>query len=329
MLTATKDKIALEVAEWRNAGLIDNALAATLAERFETGPRLLSTALRWLGFFAMFMFVMSILGLVGMTLGEAALQIAPFLLGALSAAAWFFGVRMATDSTQHYPTSGAVLVTAGLAGIFGALTLLFFTLGGENFEPVYPGFMAVTAAAAVATAYRYGLRWPLALGILVMFHALGNWHGYAGHGTYWLGIRDERVTAIAALLALGVGFWHEQSLEMGSAGVRWLGFGHLFVIFGLLYVNVSVWFLSLFPGGLAWVLAFTAVCLAQLVAGARLHDSRFVGFGIVFLGIDLYTRFYEHFWNGLSKAEFFLLAGAVGVAAGTYMERLARQRRGA
>jgi hypothetical protein len=314
------------VLDWRHEGLIDPELSELLLSRFETGPRLLSTALRWLGVFALLLFGSSILGLIGTVIGTASLMVAPLLLAAIVVVAWRFGVRMATDPEQRYPTTGAILLTAGLICVFGALSLAFFAYGGADFEPVYPAFMLITAAAAIATAYRYGLRWPLTLGLLLVFHALGNWHGYAGHGAYWLGIRDERVTAAASLLALGLGLWHEYRWEGETQG-RWLGFGHLYVIFGLLYLNVCAWFLSLFPGGLSWVLVFSALGIAQLVAGARLRDPRLVGFGIVFLSIDLYTRFFERFWNSLSKAEFFLLAGLIAVVAGALMELKSRGER--
>jgi hypothetical protein len=325
---ATKEKIAQEVLDWRHEGLIDRDLATLLSARFEVGPRLLSTALRWLGFFALLLFSMSVLGLIGMALGSAAIPFAPLLVGALSGAAWYSGVRMAADPERRFPTSGAVLLTGGLVGLFGTLALAFFAYGDHDFDPVYPAFMLVTALAAVATAYRYSLRWPLALGILLVFHALGNWHGYAGHGTYYLGIRDERLTAVAGLLAVAFGLWHKGRWEgQGETEGRRLGFGHLFVVFGLLYLNVSAWFLSLSPGGLPWVLLFSALGIAQLVAGARLRNPLFVGFGVVFLAIDLYTRFSEHFWNSLSKGAFFLTTGIAAALAGGLMELRARGER--
>lgn len=327
MRAGTKLKIAQEVLNWRHEGLIDSKLAELLASRYEAGASLMSTALRWLAFFAVMSLGMSVMSLVGMALGEAALFVAPFLLGGLSIAAWYFGVQMASNPEQRFPLSGTLLATAGLIGLFGAMTVFFFAFGGEEYDTVYPYLMLVIAAASIATAYRYGLRWPLTLGILLLFHAIGNWHAYAGHGAYFLGVRDERVTAIIALITLGLGLWHESRLERGDE-CRWLGFGHLYILFGLFYVNLCAWFLSLFPGGLGWVLAFTVVALAQLVAGAWLRDSRFVGFGVVFLAIDLYTRFYEYFWDSLSKSLFFLLAGLVGAVAGGLMERKSRQSRG-
>ncbi|HEY7671288.1 MAG TPA: hypothetical protein VIC71_03650 [Gammaproteobacteria bacterium] len=325
MRGATKEKIAQEVRDWRHEGLIDAALADLLVTRFAGGPTYLTTALRWLGFFALYLFAQSVLGLIGMLLGEAALVGAVLLVGGLSGAAWYFGTRLVTNPEQRYPTSGAVLLTAGLIGVFGTLTTAFFAFGGEEFGTVYPWFMLLTAAAALATAYRYALRWPLVVGLLVLFHALGNWHEYAGHGAYYLGMRDERITAVAGALALAFGHWHETRVERDNES-RFLGFGHAFIVFGLLYANLSAWFLSLFPGGSAYVLVFSVACLAQLVLGASLRDPRFTGFGIVFLSIDLYTRFFEQFWGSLSKGAFFVLAGLVAVAAGGLMELLARGR---
>ncbi len=325
MRARTKQKIAQEVLNWRHEGLISAELGQVLAARFEASSEFMSTLLRWLGFFAVLLLGMSVLGIVGMTLREAAIYVAPFVLGALSGAAWYFGAQMASHPEQRYPLSGAVLLTAGLIGIFGALTLFFVAFGGKRYESVFPLFMLLTAAVALATAYRYGLRWPLAFGILLVFHALGNWHAYAGHGSYFLGISDERITATAGLLSIGFGVWQEHRWEHDTEH-RWVGFGHLYIIFGLLYVNLSAWFLSLFPGGLQWVLLFTLAGIAQLVVGARLWDSRFVGFGVVFLSINLYTRFFEHFWDSLSKGAFFLLAGLVAVVAGGVMESQSRQR---
>ena len=72
------------------------------------------------------------------------------------------------------------------------------------------------------------------------------------------------------------------------------------------------------------MLLFTAAGIAQIVAGARLHDARLSGFGIVFLAIDLYTRFFEHFWDRLSAGLFFLLAGALAMLLGYLFERQAQ-----
>jgi hypothetical protein len=184
--------------------------------------------------------------------------------------------------------------------------------------------MVITSVAAFATAYKYRLRWPLLLALLFLFHGIGSWHGYAGRGAYFAGINDEKTTALVALLCVVFGWWHEAKFEAGQLR-RHLGFGSLYINVGLLYLNLSLWFLTLPRGGLAWVLLFTAACIGQIVAGARLKDSRFTGFGIVFLSIDLYTRFFEHFWDRWSAGSFFLIAGVAAMALGYVFERLARK----
>jgi len=63
------------------------------------------------------------------------------------------------------------------------------------------------------------------------------------------------------------------------------------------------------------------------VIGARFKHPSFTGFGVVFLGIDLYTRFYEYAWDRLSVAAFFAAAGAVGVLLGWVFERAALRAR--
>jgi hypothetical protein len=49
------------------------------------------------------------------------------------------------------------------------------------------------------------------------------------------------------------------------------------------------------------------------------------GFGVVFLAIDIYTRFFEEFWDKLSMGEFFLAAGLSAMAAGYLLERRAQE----
>ena len=44
----------------------------------------------------------------------------------------------------------------------------------------------------------------------------------------------------------------------------------------------------------------------------------------MFLAINLYTRFFEHFWDRLSLGVFFLVGGALAMAFGFACERWGR-----
>lgn len=320
MRAQTRARLADEAATWRHLGLIDESLSRLLAERYDARGAMGELLRRWLAMAGIGLIAMAVLSLVGIALAEAGPLVSAVAIGAGSFAAAKAGARMALDPRQRHPLLGAALITIALMGLLGTLTLAAAVFTDE---PPVPLLLSVTAAAAIAVAYRLRLRWPLLLGVLLAFHAVGSWHAYGGHGSYFLVIADERLMVVAALAGIGVGLWHEHRLEAGDT--PWLGFGGIYVVLSLLYLNLSLWFLSLSWHGdaLAWVLAFTAAGIGQLVAGAALRDGRFTGFGIVFLSIDLYTRFFEHFWDRLSAGASLALCGVAAMAIGALCERLA------
>jgi hypothetical protein len=326
MRKVVAEKVAGEIAEWGHRGLVDSELIAQLQERYSIDITMGSVLLRWLGFFAVALLAMSVLGLIGMSMGKAAQYLAPFILGALAAGLWIKGTQMASDPLQRFPTSGAVLVTFALFAVFSSLITAYGVFGGDEWRYAVPVLMMVTAATAFFTAYRYGLRWPLILAVLLAFHALGNMHAYGGRGSYFMGIQDERLTLLIAIISIVFGMWHEKHLER-DLNRREVGFGQIYIVFGLLYANLSIWFLTIPKGDYPIVLAFAAAAVTQIVLGGRFHDGRFTGFGIVFLAINIYTRMFESFWNEMSKGAFFLMCGVLAMVVGALLEYRARTLR--
>ncbi len=324
MAKGIRERLAAEAAAWRHGGLIDDRLAEVLEARYAPSPGVGRMLLHGLGLLALFLVSSSVLSAVGILLQSASPLLAGLALIALGVATWYPGARMARDPLQRHAVTGSVLLTFGLVAGYAGLSLTYLAGGGDAYSRVFPAFMLLTAVAAFATAYAFGLRWPLFLGLLLLFHAVGSRHGYIGHGAYFLDIQDERSMAAVALAACAFGVWHERAGEAGLLR-RQVGFGHLYLVFGLLYFNLSLWILSLHDKALPWVLTFTAAGIAQIVAGARLKDARFTGFGIVFLAIDLYTRLFEHFWDRLSAGLFFLIAGLIAVVLGVVFERRGTQ----
>lgn len=313
--------VANQVTDWGHRGLVDHDLLTRLLRRYDVDSTMGAVLLRWLGFMALILLAMAVVGLIGLTVRGAT----PFLVAAMGGAFWFIGTEMAVDPEQRHATTGAVLVTLSLVSMFAALMTLYDLFGGANWSVVTPASMVLVAAAAFGTAYRHGLRWPLALAVLLLFHAAGNVHRYGGRGGYYLALGDERLTCLMAVIVIAFGWWHERVVE-GDDDRPEVGFGRVHIVFGLLYANLTLWILSL-DAGLDWVLAFTAAGIAQIVLGARLHDGRFTGFGIVFLALNIYTRLFETLWDDLSKGIFFALAGALAMAFGAVLEHRARASR--
>ena len=131
--------------------------------------------------------------------------------------------------------------------------------------------------------------------------------------------------SVAALLAVGAGVWHEIYLRERTGR-----FYQAYEALGLAYLNLSLLILSIFPEGgsqLPWVLAFAAAGIAQIVAGARLHNGLFTGFGVTALAVNLYTRYFEYFWERTHKGVFFLVGGVSLLGAGLACEILLKRIR--
>lgn len=327
MRQVTKDRLAVQAEEWRHAGLIDDGLLEMLRQRWRPRPGVGTYILKALAIFAVLSLGSSMLSLIGVVLAQASPVLAGVFLLMLAFGIGTLGIRMSTDPKVANPITGQALTTVALVAFYGGMALIVYGAGVKDpGRTVFVTLTLLAAAVAFDIAYRYALRWPLFLALLLLFHGVGSSHGYMGHGAYFADIQDERLMATVAALAAAFGIWQERVLEE-RRHARYVGFGHLYIIFGLLYANLSLWFLTLRQETLAWVLVFTAAGIGQLLAGARLKDARFTGFGIVFLGIDLYTRMFERFWDSLHKGAFLLIAGAIAVGFGIALERLARQQR--
>lgn len=93
---------------------------------------------------------------------------------------------------------------------------------------------------------------------------------------------------------------------------------------GLLYLFAALWIMSIFGnyGDMQswhavkqielfhWSLIFGLAAGAAIYHGLRFDNGMTKGFGITFLFINLYTRYFEYFWEGLHKAVFFAILAA-------------------
>jgi hypothetical protein len=73
-----------------------------------------------------------------------------------------------------------------------------------------------------------------------------------------------------------------------------------------------------------WSVLFAAAAGLAILHGLKFDDAVTKGFGLTFLFINLYTRFFEHFWDSLHKAVFFAVLGASLWLLGMWAERIWR-----
>lgn len=183
----------------------------------------------------------------------------------------------------------------------------------------------------------YGLLGIFFKSKLIWFFALisfGGWFGaetgyQSGWGAYYLGmnypVRFVLFGGILTLVALNMD--HIKRIQFLQ---------NTTLIMGLLYLFIALWILSIFgdyqnmddwhkakPMELFhWSLLFAAVAIAAIYHGIKYENNITKGFGLTFIFINLYTRFFEYFWDKLHMGIFFALLAASFWYLGSKAEKI-------
>lgn len=185
--------------------------------------------------------------------------------------------------------------------------------------------LLVCAAFAFILSYFYGLRLLLVAGILCLLAFLSATVG-AWRGLYWLsfGERPENFLPAGLLLfALPALVSHRQNPD----------FPGYYRVFGLLTVLLAMLILSHWGEGsylmlqadqvevLYQLLGFSVAGLA-IWLGIRQHWSGVTHLGTTFFAIQLYTKFFDWWWDWMPKYVFFFLLGVIAVGLLFGIQRL-------
>lgn len=97
----------------------------------------------------------------------------------------------------------------------------------------------------------------------------------------------------------------------------------LFLFALMLLSTVIAWT----PGhGEFWfLLLLTLLTSAGIYLGIAWESAVLLNTGIVFFAVNVYTRFYEYFWDAMPKSLFFIIGGATLMAGGIWVERMRRR----
>jgi hypothetical protein len=231
---------------------------------------------------------------------------------AMSAAIILLGLRRRTRFPEKIFSNESIFF-AGVLGIAGSIACLGKALDNGSGHYSLLILLAAVVYGVLGLALDSKLIWLFSL------MSLGGWFGaetgYAsGWGAYYLGMAyPMRFVLFGLALTLA-------SLLMLRRPALAEFFGVTRVM-GLLYLFIALWILSIFGnysgydswarashGALfQWSVYFAVAAGVAIYLGLRNDDSVLRGFGVTFLGINLYTRFFEYFWDGLHKAIFFAI----------------------
>jgi hypothetical protein len=172
----------------------------------------------------------------------------------------------------------------------------------------------------LASVFVYGfLAWRMGSRLIWLFAlvSLGSWFGTeTGYQTKWalyfLGMNYPLRFVLFGLLSVVACHFLKNK--------KWFSFfWELTYIVGMLYLFMSLWLLSIFGnyGSLDvwwtikqislfyWGIISAVVAGAFLLYGLKNKDVIAREFGITFLIIFLYTKYFEYFWEGTNKTLFF------------------------
>ena len=151
---------------------------------------------------------------------------------------------------------------------------------------------------------------------LLMF---GGWIGaktgyMSGWGSYYLGMNHPLRFLLCGIALTTIAIVFEKNSKF-----KFLF--HTTFATGLLYLFMSLWILSIFGNYgdmntwlqikqielFHWSVLFAAFAGGAIYHGLRFDNSTTKSFGLTFLLINLYTRYFEFFWNATHKAIFFII----------------------
>ena len=318
---AVRERIAQDLGLWLADGLIPKETHDLLRQRYAVAGFDLAQSIKTIGIAGGLFAFFGLLGLVGAL--SRSLVFAALLLGAVGCGLMAGGLRLAADKLDRYGTSSKALLMLGVVTVAVGVGVGLSDLGVRDQLVFMTGALLVFPLGYLA--YRYSNQFLLVITLIGFFHWVGSWTSMFGRSTYALDVQDPRLMSLVALAAIVVGVYHERNLRHQTGR-----FFQAYESLGLIYLNLSLLILSIEHNwrgheDATWALVLFAAAIAQIVAGARLHNSLITGFGVTAFAINLFTRYYEWFWNRMSMGVFFLAGGLGLYVAGFACEVALRQ----
>jgi len=215
-----------------------------------------------------------------------------------------------------------------ILGGLSALTSLVYILKDFGNSNGYTAFLLIAflLLCVLSIAFRSRSLWVGA--ILALMGWYGSFSTVHSSQNLFLGMNyPVRFSVFGAIiLALSV-------LQLKSK--RLLYSQNITYIFGMLIFFTGMWGVSIFGNFnyldewekvrqtqvIIYALIFAAVASLSLFAGIRYKNELARDFGFLFLLINLYTRYFEYFWDTINKGIFFLILGITFWLVGRWIEK--------
>lgn len=248
------------------------------------------------------------------------------LLSAIAAGFFIFGfLRKKSHPDKHFSNEFILFIGA----IFTAGAVFFTGTTFDDGSGNFPILILISALIYLAIGIAYPSRPLWVIGLLSLGSWLGLQTGYvSGWGAYYMGMNYPVRILLLGIVFVGTYFVIKPKL---FSSVRKSTFR-----VGQLYIFLSLWLLSIWGNfeyrdywewpsvteRLVWSLVFGGAALACIVYGLKSDDRGSRNFGISFLFLNLYTKYFEFFWDSMHKVIFFLVMGVSFFIIGRYGEKI-------
>lgn len=217
---------------------------------------------------------------------------------------------------SHQVFSNEALIFTAVMLTANAIAYLGKALGGNGTHFSLLLLIAIFIYAILAYLFKSRLIWAFVL--ISMGAWFGTETGYLSRGNwYFIGMNYPLRFVVFGAFLTAMAFVIKRTRQLSDYfQVTYIG--------GMIYLFVSLWFLSVF-GNFSnleewyavkqlslfyWALISAVACMISIYIGLKYRDDIAREFGITFLFINLYTRYFEYFWDNWHKALFFSVLAA-------------------
>lgn len=234
---------------------------------------------------------------------------------------WYISKRRA----KLNPTTFEVYMILGGLSALTSLVYVLKDFGNNNGYSAFL-FVAFLLLCALSIVFRSRSLWVGAiLALMGWFGVFSTAHSY--HNLF-LGMNYPVRFSVFGLVLLGVAFLQANS--------KWLAFSRsITFLFGMLIFFTGMWGVSIFGNFnyldewekvrqtrvIVYAVIFALVSGLSLFLGIKYKNELARDFGFLFLLVNLYTRYFEYFWDAMNKGIFFLILGVTFWLVGRWIEK--------
>ncbi|MCB9060162.1 MAG: hypothetical protein H6622_01400 [Halobacteriovoraceae bacterium] len=309
---STKKFLSKEVSKWEMDGIISKETRSILDTRYEVSALSVHLFIKYFSYIGGIILIFGILGFVG-SISNNQIYTCLILIASFLMFYWYGNSLSRSLSLQHNYTAN-ILLSVSLF-LFTIFLIMFFKILGFTDENILLTAGPFVLSLAFYYTYRNYNKFLLKLTLISMFQWVGSSFSMSGRSSYNFHISDTKSMIIFSCFILVFSFFHNKFLK------KFDRFNTVYISISLLYLNMC-FLIETIHKSIYWVIAFLIISFVQILVGSKLKNNLILGFGITFLCLNIYTRYFESHWDNLSKSLFFIIGGISLFLIGLILEFL-------